>query len=53
MSRNSLILVLIGVGVLYLAVKAIPAQPSYSPIGFQQVEVSRFPDNQHMKVVRL
>jgi hypothetical protein len=33
--------------------KAIPVQASYRPRGVQEVEVFRFPDNRHMKVVRL
>jgi len=32
--------------------KAIPLQ-AWTPWGFQEVEVPRFQDNRHMKVVRL
>jgi hypothetical protein len=32
--------------------KAIPLQ-AWRPLGFQEIEASRFLDNRHMKVVRL
>jgi hypothetical protein len=32
--------------------KAIPMEAYYRPIGFQEVEATRFLDNRHMKMVR-
>jgi hypothetical protein len=32
--------------------KAIPVEAYYRPIGFQEVEATRFLDNRHIKVVR-